>query len=177
MNNPSANSNWPYGGQLRNLDTSRLALQPLIDGVSSGGRRWVGRRRASDKAKFFSCFIVVIIFVYCLPLIFLVIEFIQNIGLETPIDPGENKWFMAFARGHESSLNLIHKILLRLITFIAASSFAHSEFDSPNISTRTQIRTLNVSRFERIPRLTLSRVRLCNGQHPGMTTKTSVTWK
>ncbi len=77
-----------------------------------------------DKSTFFFWLILGVIFMYCLPLILITLEYIRNINLSTPIDPGQNKWFMAFALGHERSLNLVHKILMPLITFIAASSFA-----------------------------------------------------
>lgn len=77
-----------------------------------------------DKSTVYFWLIVVVLFVYCLPLLLITLEYIRNIDLDTPIDPGQNKWFFAFASGEEHSLNLMHKILMPLITFIAACAFA-----------------------------------------------------
>jgi hypothetical protein len=45
---------------------------------------------AFDKSTVFFWLIIIVISIYCLPLILLAKDFVINIGLATPIDPGQN---------------------------------------------------------------------------------------
>lgn len=81
---------------------------------------------APSKNTAFFVLIVVILILYCVPLILIANVYVNNIALETPLDENDSivAWFIKFAEGQERHLNQVHKILIPLITFIAAASFA-----------------------------------------------------
>jgi hypothetical protein len=93
---------------------------------ANGAASTKGRQPNLSKNTLFFVLIVTILLLYCAPLIVIAGVYIENIGLETPLDEGDAvvAWFIKFAEGQERHLNQVHKILIPLITFIAAASFA-----------------------------------------------------
>lgn len=79
----------------------------------------------SKEAVFF-WIIVAVLVLYCLPLVYITKIYVSNASLGTPLDPDDPgvEWFLGFARGHQGSFDFVQKVLLPLITFIAAASFA-----------------------------------------------------
>jgi hypothetical protein len=79
-----------------------------------------------SKNMLFFLLIVLILVLYCAPLIVIAKVYIDNIALGTALDEDRAvvAWFIKFAEGQEHTLSQVHKILIPLITFIAAASFA-----------------------------------------------------
>lgn len=96
----------------------------MTDTGASVGREFTWP--ALSKNKVFFLLIVLILILYCAPLIVIFKVYVQNIALSTPLDENDSvvAWFIKFAEGQERHLNQVHKILIPLITFIAAASFA-----------------------------------------------------
>jgi len=94
----------------------------LADASASRGSAWP----APGKNTLFFVLIVAILILYCAPLSVIFKVYIDNIALGTPLDENDPvvAWFIKFAEGQERHLNQVHKILIPLITFIAAASFA-----------------------------------------------------
>jgi hypothetical protein len=84
-----------------------------------------GRFELTKETVFFWV-IVLMIVLYGLPLVYIAHIYLDNISLETPLDPDAPgvEWFLGFARGQEKTLDVLQRILLPLVTFIAAASFA-----------------------------------------------------
>ena len=80
----------------------------------------------APKQEVYFYLIIVALVLYCFPLILIAWEYIYFSRIGTPIDPEAPivKWFIKFATSPGQTGDVIHKILIPLITFVAASSFA-----------------------------------------------------
>ena len=94
--------------------------------MSGTGASQANAWQGISKETVYFVIILAVIILYCAPLILIASVYICNYSLGTPIDIEKPtvKWFIAFAKGHEHSLGQVHKILIPLITFIAAAGFA-----------------------------------------------------
>ncbi|MFD0986088.1 hypothetical protein [Methyloligella solikamskensis] len=78
------------------------------------------------KANVYFVLIVVALLLYCLPLLLIALHYFSYGTEGTPLDPVEDtvQWFVKFATNPDQPGGTFHNILMPLITFIAATSFA-----------------------------------------------------
>jgi hypothetical protein len=108
----------PFGKTRKRLGTRiKTAFTSATTSVSNS---------AAGKQQVYFYLIIVALVLYCFPLILIAWEYIYFSGTGTPIDPNAPlvKWFVRFATSPGQPGDVIHKILIPLITFVAASSFA-----------------------------------------------------